>query len=367
MSILFESTKIGNLELKNRFVRSATWEGLAAEDGGVTPELKKMMIGLAEGGVGLIISGHAYIRPEGQATPLQLGVYKDELVPALKDMTDAVHEKGGKIVMQLAHAGNFAAEQLLKKRPRVPSLFEGLAESPRKEMTKADIQTLVSSFADAAARAKEAGFDRVQIHSAHGYLLSQFLSPYFNRREDEYGGEIQHRCRVHAEICKAVRGTVGKDYPLLIKLNCRDFTENGLDADDSLAAAKMLTAAGVDAIELSGGLLSSPKMSPSRMGIKSPEKEAYFREDALRFKKEISLPIILVGGIRSFEIAEEMVESGTADYLSMSRPLIREPHLIRRWKEGDRRKAECLSDNLCFRPGFAGKGIYCVSREREGK
>ncbi len=365
MSRLFESTKIGNMTLANRFVRSATWEGLAGEDGSVTRELKDVMANLAKGGVGLIISGHTYIRPEGQAGPKQMGIYKDELIGGLKELADTVHENGGRIVLQMAHAGNFAAEQFVKELPWVPSAYEGLAKSPRKEMSKEDIHALTISFADAARRAKEAGFDGVQIHSAHGYLLSQFLSPIFNRREDEYGGAIENRCRIHVEICKAIRKTAGQDFPVLIKLNCRDFAQNGLETEDSLAAGKMLAEAGIDAIELSGGLLTNAKLSPSRMAIKSPDKEAYFQEDALRFKQEVPVPLILVGGMRSFEKAEEMVEKGVADYISMSRPLIREPNLIQRWKQGDRRKAECVSDNLCFRPGFEGRGVYCVTRERE--
>jgi len=188
MSKLFESSEINGIELSNRFVRSATWEGMATDDGAVTPKLIETMVNLAKGGVGLIISSHTYVRPEGQAGPWQLGIYKDELIHGLQEMTAAVHDCGGKIVAQLSHAGNFAPEQLIRQAPPVVSNFEGLAESPRKELTARDIQELASAFADAAERAKSAGFDGVQIHSAHGYLLSQFLSPVFNRRQDEYGG-----------------------------------------------------------------------------------------------------------------------------------------------------------------------------------
>lgn len=365
MSKLFERSVINGMELSNRFVRSATWEGMAAEDGSVTPKLTETLSALARGGVGLIITSHAYVLPEGQATPWQLGIYNDELIEELRTLTTAVHDAGAKIVMQVAHAGKFAPGPLIGRPPMVVSDFEGLSKSPRQEITIDYIRELVSAFGEAARRAKAAGFDGAQIHSAHGYLLSQFLSPAFNRREDEYGGSIENRARIHLEIYQAVRKAVGDDFPVLIKLNCRDFAENGLSLEESLKVGSMLADAGLDAIELSGGLLTGGKLSPSRPGISSEEQEAYFREDAQAFKKEINIPLILVGGIRSWEVAERLVGDGVADYVSMSRPFIREPALINRWKAGDRRRALCKSDNLCFGPGVQGQGIYCVTEERE--
>jgi 2,4-dienoyl-CoA reductase-like NADH-dependent reductase (Old Yellow Enzyme family) len=365
MSRLFENSTINGMQLANRFVRSATWEGVAGTDGAVTPRLIEIMTDLAGGGVGLIISSHAYVRPEGQATPWQLGIYKDELIAGLQNMTAAIHGAGGKIVMQLAHAGHFAAEKLITQPPLVVSNYEGLAQSPRREITDGDIREIVSAFADAAARARKAGFDGVQIHSAHGYLLSQFLSPIFNRRRDDYGGSISNRTRIHLEVLHAVREAVGNDFPVLIKMNCQDFAEGGLNMDESIQVARMLADVGLDAIELSGGLLTGGRMSPSRPGIDSEEKEAYFKEELRAFRKAIRIPLILVGGNRSFEIVERLVDDGLADYISMSRPFIREPDLINRWKAGDRRRAECKSDNLCFKPAFEGDGIYCVARERE--
>jgi 2,4-dienoyl-CoA reductase-like NADH-dependent reductase (Old Yellow Enzyme family) len=323
------------------------------------------MVDLAKGGVGMIISGHAFVSPEGQAGPWQMGIYKDELIDGLKTMTDAVHQAGGKIVAQLAHAGHFAPGALTKQPPHVVSNFEGLSKSPRHELTTDDIQKLVNAFADAAQRAKTAGFDGVQIHSAHGYLLSQFLSPAYNLREDEYGGSIENRARVHVEIYRAIRSVVGKDFPVLIKINSEDYIENGLSLDDSIFASKMLTAAGLDAIELSGGTLSSGKLSPSRAGINKEEKEAYFKEAAAAYKKAIDIPLILVGGNRSMNVAEQTITSGTADYISMCRPFIREPGLIKRWQSGDTSPATCKSDNMCFGPAMEGKGIYCVVDEME--
>ena len=365
MSKLFEHTEINGMTLSNRFVRSATWEGMAAEDGACTPKLIDLMADLAIGGVGLIISSHAYVQKEGQASPWQLGIYKDELVPGLQDMTDAVHENNGKIVIQLAHGGYYAHPKLIGKTPKAPSNAEGISKTPREEMSADDIQNVVSAFKAGAKRAKAAGFDGIQIHSAHGYLLSQFLSPAFNQRNDEYGGDIQNRARVHIAVLQGIRQVVGDDYPVLIKINCQDFIENGLTIEDSLQAAKMLVAESIDAIELSGGILSSPKLSPSRVGIKTEDKEAYFQEDAKAFKAQLDVPLILVGGNRSFSVAEHLVQDGIADYISMSRPFIREPDLINRWRSGDLSKATCVSDNMCFGPASKGEGIYCVTEERQ--
>lgn len=364
MSGVFERGVINGMELANRFVRSATWEGMAGDGGAVTPKLIETMATLATGGVGLIISSHAYVRPEGLASGWQLGIHSDEMIDGLSAMTAAVHESGGKIVAQLAHAGNFAAEKLIGQPPLVVSDYEGLAKSPRREITEQDIRELVDAFANAARRAKSAGFDGVQIHSAHGYLLSQFLSPIYNRRQDEYGGNVGNRARIHLEIYDAIRQVVGEDYPVLIKMNCQDFAEDGLSLEDSVQVAGLLADAGFDAIELSGGLLANKERSPCRSGINSVDKEAYFRQEASVFKQKIDIPLILVGGMRSIEVAEQIVEEGVADYISMSRPLIAEPDLINRWKAGDRSRSFCKSDNLCFRPGIKGDGVYCVTRKR---
>jgi 2,4-dienoyl-CoA reductase-like NADH-dependent reductase (Old Yellow Enzyme family) len=361
---LFESSQIAGIPVSNRFVRSATWEGMATGEGGVTPGLIETMRRLAEGGVGLIISGHSYVRPDGQATPRQLGVYSDQQIAGLKEMTEAVHAAGGRIVMQLAHAGFFAPESLTGGPPLVVSDFEGLSKRPRAEVSIADIEGIVRAFAAAAARAKAAGFDGVQVHSAHGYLLSQFLSPLYNRRADEYGGNLANRARVHREVLRAIHEATGEDFPVLIKINCRDFVENGLELDESVQAASLLIDAGLGAIELSGGMLNGGKLSPTRPGINSEEKEAYFSEELKAFRKAIHIPLILVGGIRSLEVSERLIGGGQADYISMSRPFIREPGLVDRWKSGDLRRAGCVSDNLCFKPGFEGQGILCVTEQR---
>lgn len=365
MSKLFEVTSIKSMQLANRFVRSATWEGMTGDDGSVTPALVSCMKQLAEGQVGLIISSHAYISPEGQAGPKQLGIYQDSLIPGLKQMTQAVHNHGGKIVVQLAHSGCLANPKLTSRTALGPSTPEGISPADCQEMTLEDIERVVQTFGQAAQRAREAGFDGIQLHAAHGYLMNQFLSPYFNHRTDAFGGSVEHRYRVVGEVLKKVRSIVGDGFPILIKLNTQDYLEGGLTLEDSLKVGRWLEEDGVDAIELSGGTLRSGKLSPSRIGITSEEKEAYFLEAAKVFKEQIKVPLILVGGLRSLTVAERIVEQGFADYLSMSRPFIREPGLIKRWQSGDRRKAFCLSDNQCFGPAMAGEGIYCVVEKKE--
>ncbi len=367
MKKLFESTSINGMVLSNRFVRSATWEGMATKEGAVTAKLIDTMTQLAKGGIGLIISSHSYVLTEGQASPKQLGIYKDELIPGLREMTQAVHQQGGKIIMQLTHAGNNTSEKFTGQPPLVVSDFEGLANSPRKELSIQHISKIVDAFSNAARRAQTAGFDGVQIHSAHGYLLSQFLSPIYNKRKDEYGGSITSRAKIHLEIYEAIRKATGKDFPILIKMNCSDFVEDGLSIEEAIQVGKLLENTGFDAIELSGGLPKSRKLSPTRPAINTVEKEAYFKEEAVAFKKEINIPLMLVGGVRSFEVAKQLVEDNTADYISMSRPLIREPELINRWKSGNHQKAECISDNLCFRTGLLGEGLYCLTKRREQK
>jgi 2,4-dienoyl-CoA reductase-like NADH-dependent reductase (Old Yellow Enzyme family) len=367
MKNLFDKTEINGLKLSNRFMRSATWEGMATPDGEVTSRLVDLMAQLAMGGVALIISSHAYVRKDGQAGIFQLGIYDDHLIPGLRKMVSAVHNEGGKIVVQLAHSGIMAKPELTGQTSLGVSQVEGFGGLPRRVMTLDDIQGIVASIGQAARRAKEAGFDGVQIHAAHGYLMSQFLSPAFNKRTDAYGGPVENRARALLGALKSVRAEVGEGFPVLVKMNSEDCLEGGLTLPDSLKVGSLLEKAGLDAIELSGGTLVSGKLSPSRTGIKTEDKEAYFREAARQFKKEVKIPIILVGGVRSPQVAEKLVREGYADYLSMSRPFIREPDLVKRWQSGDRSKAKCVSDNQCFGPGMAGEGIYCVVEKKGEK
>jgi 2,4-dienoyl-CoA reductase-like NADH-dependent reductase (Old Yellow Enzyme family) len=367
MSVLFEPSEINGMKLANRFVRSATWEGMAAADGACTPRLTEHMAELARGGVGLIITGHAYVRPEGQAGPWQLGIYRDELVEGLKEMTGVAHDHGSRIVLQIAHSGHMANPKLTGQPALAPSAVAGFAEIPPREMNATDVEATADAFGQAARRAREAGFDGVQLHVAHGYLLSQLLSPAFNQRFDEYGGTVENRARATLAVLGRVRSEVGNNYPVLAKINSQDFLAGGLSEDDSLRAALLLERAGIDAVEVSGGTMLSGDLIPPRAKINTEEKEAYFRDAAKRFKESLRIPVILVGGVRSFGLAERLVQEGYTDYISMSRPFIREPDLVRRWQSGDLRRAACVSDNQCFGAGMSGEGIYCVVERKQQK
>jgi 2,4-dienoyl-CoA reductase-like NADH-dependent reductase (Old Yellow Enzyme family) len=369
MAGLFDRNVLTGIELENRFVRSATFEGLAADNGAATDRMTELLVNLVNGGVGLLISGHAYVSPEGRAGNKQLGVYSDELCDSLSKMTASIHQAGGKILMQLAHAGCQADPKMTGCEAIGPSAIEGASGTTCKEMTAADIENLVEAFGKAAKRAKDSGFDGVQIHAAHGYLLSEFLSGHFNKRSDEYGGSVENRARIILAILGSIKAAAGDDFPVHIKMNSEDFLEGGLTVDEMLQVVKLLEDGGIGAVELSGGALGSkPDLSPVRPEKKpSTEWEVFYRDAAKRFKEQASIPLILVGGMRSFDVAKEVIETGVADYISMSRPFVREPALANRWKSGDTARATCISCNGCFGPALKGEGIYCVVEAREQK
>ncbi len=362
MQKLFDKTKINQMELKNRFVRSATWEGLANDDGSCSSELSRLMLELAKGQVGLIITSHAYVSQAGQAGIRQLGIYSDRLISSYIEMVNKVHKEGSRIIIQIAHAGCRAPINLIGKQALGPSSVKITGCEVYAEMTKNEIFQTNEDFKRAAVRAKEAGFDGVQIHAAHGYLLSQFLSSFFNKRKDEYGGSIENRARLILEILRSIKSELGKQFVVLIKLNSDDFIEGGFSPSEMVQVSAILESAGIDAIELSGGTgLVLSKYSSSRVDkIDSKEEEVYYRDAANLYKEKIAVPLVLVGGIRSYEVAKELVEKELVDYISLSRPLIRQPDLIKRWRSGKTERATCISCNQCFEPTRAGKGIYCV-------
>ena len=343
MNKLFETSSINTLRLTNRFIRSATWAGLADDSGQCSPQLIGLMSKLARGGVGLIITGHAYVHQNGRHSPWQLGINREEHIPGLQSMTRKVHEAEGKIAVQLGYGGAY------------------LSRSRLRSLSDADIQDVIKAYSKAAIRAKEADFDAVQIFAAHGFFLSQFLCPRYNDRTDLYGGNIRNRARILLEVIASVRQAVGPDYPVLVKLNAQDFVENGLELKESVQVGLMLEKRGIDAIELSGGLLNNPNVL--RTHISSEAGEAYLQNEAKAFKEKIKVPIILVGGIRSYSIARQLIEQGTADYISMCRPFICEPDLVRRWQSGNLAKAACISCNNCVEQAKAGHGISCIPQE----
>lgn len=364
MTRLFETTEINGMILKNRFVRSATYEAMADLDGKVTDQLCDYMEQLSCGDVGLIITGHAHVTREGQAGPRQMGIYSDEMIDGLQRITSIVHNNGGVIAVQLAHAGQRAIGKDEYAALGPSEVFEE-AVNVASEMTEADLQRTIRAFGDAAERAVTSGFDAIQIHSAHGYLLSQFLSPHYNKRNDSYGGSLENRAKLLIEVYKEVRKRVGMSFPVLVKINSEDFLEGGFTIHEMIKVAHMLEDLGIDAIEMSGGTFLSGKLIPSRVGTsKSEEREVYYREAATAFKNKIKTPLILVGGFLSFNIVDDAVTSGLTDYVALSRPLIREPHLVSRWADGDRTKAKCISCNRCFTTLMMDEALHCIVEKK---
>ncbi len=364
MSILFEPAEINGMKLKNRFVRSATYEAMAGLDGTVEDRLVNLMAELARGDLGLIITSHTFVTKEGQAGPRQLGIYSDAMIDGLKRLTSAVHQNGSVVAVQLAHAGQ---KGIGKGGDAAlgPSAWVESDVQKASEMTSDDIKRTITAFGDASERAVKAGFDAIEIHSAHSYLLSQFLSPRYNKRKDSYGGSIENRARLLLEVYTEIRQRVGGSFPIMVKINSEDFVDGGMTMEEMIKVAHMLEDRGMDAIEMSGGTFESGKLVPSRTGTsKSRDREVYYRKAASAFKKEIKIPLILVGGFLSFDIAEEVVASGIADFIALARPLIREPHLIRRWEDGDRTKASCISCNKCFSTFSTKEALHCAAEKQ---
>ncbi|MDR1376089.1 MAG: NADH:flavin oxidoreductase [Synergistaceae bacterium] len=359
---VFDSIAIGGVTVKNRFARSATWEGMAATEGAVTPRLTRLMKVLAEGGTGLLFSSHAYIRRDGQAGLFQLGIYDDALLPGLSEMCDAVHKGGALIFAQLAHGGANASKALSGLDPVAPSAAKNAKGESSRVMSEEDIAILTQDFAKAAARAVKAGFDGVQIHAAHAYCLGEFLSPHYNRRTDRYGGSVENRARALIEVYEAVREAVGKRYPVTAKINAEDFIEGGLTPSMMAETSALMENEGLDAMEVSGGGGPEARYSSHRPGdLKTPDDEIYYKDAARLYKSRVKkMPLMLVGGIRSLETSRRILRDGLADMISLSRPLIREPDLVKRWASGDERRASCVSCEGCGATAAAGKGLHSV-------
>ncbi|MHB8090025.1 MAG: NADH:flavin oxidoreductase [Syntrophales bacterium] len=338
MSILFEPITIKNLQIRNHFVRSATYDGCADAEGFVTQNQIDFYSRLSAGGVGLIVTGITCVLESGKLMRFQNSLTDDRFIDGMRRLTGAVHSEGGKIAAQLCHAGREARHlPAHDSLPVAPSLVKGdpYFSGKCRAIETAEIWEIISAFGDAAKRAREADFDAVQIHGAHAYLLSQFLSPFTNRRSDEWGGSLSNRLRIHKEIYMNIRKKVGEDYPIMIKIGVVDCVQDGLSPPEGQAAAQCLGEIGYDALEISQGLRGQGyEQSEFRPNVVTIAQEAYFREYSRGVKAKIKVPVILVGGLRSLDLMEEIVALGDADFVSLSRPLIKEPNLIREWEGG---------------------------------
>jgi 2,4-dienoyl-CoA reductase-like NADH-dependent reductase (Old Yellow Enzyme family) len=365
VSILFEPITIGNLEVKNRFLRSATYFALADEDGFIGQPSVDLIRTLAENEVGLIVTGYAYVLKSGQSFKDMNGIQDDDHIPGYQKMTRAVHEAGGKVVMQIAHCGS-QSETAAKTGGEylAVSLTDNLPDYGRqaREMNDEDIETIILAFGQAARRVQEAGFDGVQIHGAHGYLVPQFLSPTTNKRQDKWGGSLENRMRFVLDVAREVKKQVDDDFPVMVKLGCRDYLENedGFTIEEGAQVAKALENEGLCLVEVTYSIQDMSFRKKNLSGITAPEKEACFLPAARVVRNATTVPLAVVGGMRSLPIMEDIVSSGISDMIAICRPLLREPELIKRWKAGNRRKADCISCYGCFNVDNTGKTqIYC--------
>jgi 2,4-dienoyl-CoA reductase-like NADH-dependent reductase (Old Yellow Enzyme family) len=349
MSILFEPFKIGSMKIKNRFMRSATTSYWSDKGGIVRPEIIDLYSKLARGGVGLIVKGHLYVTDSGKAHEGMAGISHDYHIPKLKRLTDEVHKHGGKIVAQLNHGG---AHSIIDSAG--PS--ENVAGLKSRSLASEEIGEIVEAFGEAAGRALAAGFDGVQIHGAHGYLISQFLSRLVNRRKDEWGGTLEKRMRLLLEVYDSIRAKVGGRTPVMLKMNCDDFSPNGFTINDSLKVSKAICKRGLQLLEISGGGIGRQERLRRRARSADPDlKEASFAGHAARIRRVThSTPVALVNGIRSLKCMKAIVNKNLADVISMSRPFIREPDLVMRLEAGQD-AAACTSCSKCISKEVFGK------------
>ena len=374
MNMLFTPGNIGSLTLPNRLVRSATAERMADGDGRPRAQLSALYEELVQGGVGLIITGHMYVHPSGKAHPEMTGIHSDNLIPDLAELADAVHRQGGRVVVQINHGGMQCSRETVAETI-APSAVDALfLEQPAREMTPDEIALIIQAYGQAARRAQEAGFDGVQIHSAHGYLISQFLSPFVNRRTDQWGGDgstgpsgrvdsaeptagMEGRMHFLRAVCGAVREQVGPEYPVLIKLGMMDGVEGGLTPEEGVRVVAVLEEMSLDGVEISGGIGGGRDLN-TRTGIRSEADEAYFRPLARQARPVTRLPIILVGGLRSRRVMEEVLTAGDADFISLCRPLICEPDMPTQLRLGLQEQSRCISASRCWAEA-EGEGISC--------
>jgi len=353
---IFSSWRLNQLTIPNRVVRSATWEGLAGDDGSVTDPLIRLTTELAFGQLGLIITGFTFVLPAGRSQVRQSGIHTDAMIQGWRGLTDNVHKAGGLVSIQLVHAGGQTSEGMIGQKPLGPSaMMRPDLQQEVGALSTGQIAQIVEAFAAAAARAKAAGFDAVQIHAAHGYLINQFLSPYSNQRDDQYGGPLNNRARFCYECYQAVRNAVGPDYPVFIKLNSDDGFDGGLMLEDAMRVAAGLSERGIDAIEISGGGRASRTKASARV-VRKPEEEGYFLPNAKAIKSVVQCPVIVVGGFRSRQVVENALLH--VDAVSMSRPLIRQADLIRQWRQGSRDSSRCISCGQCSKLAVES-GLAC--------
>jgi NADPH2 dehydrogenase len=324
MPDLLTPLSIGGLTLRNRIVMPPMWSGQATPDGGVTPGIVEYHRRRAAAGCGLVIVEHAFVHPRGRHTATQIGVHNAAVVDGLAKLATAVRKEGAAACLQLAHAGSRASARILGARPVAPSSvrhpYEAEGDVPE-ALSAPLVDEVVRAFGDAAVRARDAGFDAVEIHAAHGFLLSQFLSPLTNLRTDEYGGPVANRCRLHLAVLAEVRSRLDPACPVFVRLGAHDETLGGLELDDACQAARWLAEAGAALIDVSGGLQGSRGVGKGA---------AYFVPYAKAIKAGVSVPVLVTGGISEPALADRAIREGWADLVGVGRAMLNDPEWARK-------------------------------------
>lgn len=335
-NLLFTPITLPNgTTIKNRFFKSAMSEGMGTRDFQPKKNIATLYKRWAEGGTGLIITGNIMVDPKGTAEPGNIVFDKNSNMEILKDWAKQGQQHGAKVMVQLNHPGKQVPKTIAKETvaPSTIPLGNGLNKlfSTPRALTTSEVEELVQKFVTSAKVAKEAGFSGVQIHAAHGYLISQFLSPHDNRRTDKYGGSLENRMRFLKEIYLGMREELGKDFTIGIKINSTDFKEDGLTEEDSLKTIIELANLGLDFVEISGGTYERPAM----MGATSKStNQIFFAEYSKKLKQKIEIPVVVTGGIRSINAMNTLLNDNTTDFIGIARPLTIDPNIPNKIKQG---------------------------------
>ncbi len=358
MRLLFEPYEFAGIKLRNRFVRSATVNNLTNEENRITPEIHKLHIDLARGGVGLIMAGVWRPRREWslghvfQQPCLDVPGIEDEI----QSLVNEVHRLGAAFVPQISPPFVINGKQVSGASMDFNIEFEPL--------DRRDIADIKAAYRNAGEVLRNAGCNGVQMHCCHNDVLSRMISPFFNQRDDQYGGSTENRARLVLELVRELKESAGEDFPVMIKMNASDFREGGMTGDDAAEIAVLFASGGICAIEPScGGAGAS--YTPSGPIAKDEWHEGYLIEHTARIKKAVNVPIMVVGGMRGLKMMEEVVASGKGDLISMCRPFIREPNLIKRWLSGETSPSQCDSCDGCLRQVERRKKLRCVVTTRE--
>jgi 2,4-dienoyl-CoA reductase-like NADH-dependent reductase (Old Yellow Enzyme family) len=372
---VFEPFQLAGITFPNRIIRSATYEGMSDENGKPTEQLLKKYTALAKGGVGGIITGYIGVNEQGGSGLNMAFLNSKENIKAYQKLTEKMHELGTPIIAQLNHCGGQTKEELTGMPVVAPSK---ISDYKAKEMTKAQILEVIEAFVQAITDAKIAGFDGVQLHLAHGYLLSEFVSPRMNRRTDEWGGNTENRFRIVKTIFERARKEVG-NYPIIVKINGHETLKNGMSIDESVKIAKLLEQAGCDGIEVSNGTVKAglatmrgsvpwemivaqndklnkmPRFVKSIIGTVAEKtfpqpqpKSLYNLDAAISIKNAVNIPVIVVGGITNINEIESIINQNKGDLVSMSRPFILEADLVNKFKTGRQTHTKCIQCNFCI-------------------